>query len=110
MRYSEFKHIVYETFQNIKEDQGGIKPTRGALGLKRVRIIIEGEEIYKNKDLIENLLAKLDPEHNVKYYESTNKYVGTFLQSKIKVLNNKLGYLDLKAKEKPQSKSLKPQK
>jgi ABC-type Zn2+ transport system substrate-binding protein/surface adhesin len=121
MKKSELKQLIIKESNKIKnnqkhlvmkeqEEEDGLHSARGLLGLKTVRVVIEGDGVKDNKDKIEKWLKEYDPDHKVQYYENTGKYVGTFLKSKIEQFNNRLKPLNVRIKEKDQVKSLKPKK
>jgi hypothetical protein len=56
--------------------------TYHTLGLKQVRVVIEGDDVEKQHAKIIKLLDDLDPEHTLKYFPATAKIVGNFAQVK----------------------------
>lgn len=56
--------------------------TYHTLGLKQVRVVIEGDDVEKQHAKIIKLLDDLDPEHTLKYFPATGKIVGNFAQVK----------------------------
>jgi hypothetical protein len=58
-----------------------------ALGLKQIRVVIEGDSVASNHAKIIKLLTDLDPEHSLKYYPATEKIVGSF--AKVKAIDKK---------------------
>lgn len=56
--------------------------TYHTMGLKQIRVVIDGDDVPEKHDKIIKLLDDLDPEHTLKYFPATGKIVGNFAQVK----------------------------
>lgn len=56
--------------------------TYHTMGLKQIRVVIDGNDVPEKHAKIINLLDDLDPEHTLKYFPATGKIVGNFAQVK----------------------------
>jgi len=113
MKKTKLRQIIREELKNKnfvlteQEEEDGMKSSRGALDTKKIRIVIDGDDVKSKKDKILQLLKKHDPEHKVQYFEATEKLVGTFAQYKFDGLKRDLKGFNVEVIEKPLSKSLK---
>lgn len=92
----------------VKEDDAPAsnKLSQFSLGMKTARVVISGEDVTKNHEKILKLGQDIDPNFEAKYYEATEKIVGSMSKVKIQPLNLKFRDRSLKAvaEDKPQTK------
>lgn len=94
--------------EEVKEDDAPAsnKLSQFSLGMKTARVVISGEDVTKNHEKILKLGQDIDPNFEAKYYEATEKIVGSMSKVKIQPLNLKFRDRSLKAvaEDKPQTK------
>lgn len=81
--------IPENTKANTTSDEGSDMDENmyQSLGLKQIRVVIDGDGVASNHAKIIKLLTDLDPEHTLKYYPATEKIVGNF--AKVKAVDKK---------------------
>jgi len=97
MKKSELRHIIREEIRKTlkeNEDESGLnKRANKSLGLKKIRLVVDGGSLVTNKDKVSE------------FYPATGKIVGTLTKVKLDPIKRDLKSLDDKiiAKEKVQS-------
>lgn len=109
MKKSELKQIIREEIRKVikeNEDESGLnKRASKSLGLKKIRLVVDGGSLATNKDKAMSIIKKHDPEFKGEFYPATGKIVGTLTKVKLDPIKRDLKSLDDKivAKEKLQS-------
>lgn len=77
--------ITDEKKKSTSKEGSDVKETTyHTMGLKPVRVVIDGEDVVKrHKDIIE-AIKDLDPDNTLKFFPATGKIVGNFAEVKVK--------------------------
>jgi hypothetical protein len=109
MKKSELRHIIKEEIRKTlkeNEDESGLnKRANKSLGLKKIRLVVDGGSLVTNKDKVMSIIKKHDSEFKGEFYPATGKIVGTLTKVKLDPIKRDLKSLDDKiiAKEKAQN-------
>lgn len=110
-KHIELRKIIKENivaFLKEKQDEeSGLGKRDRSLGLKKVRVVIDGSKVKDNKDKVLAVIKKHDSESNAEFFEKTGKIVGTIAKSKLDLIKRDLKSIDpsASAKEKDQKLS-----
>ena len=110
MKKSELKQIIKESLISIlkeknDEESGMSKSAHSSLGLKQIRVVIDGGTTAENQAKIIAIVKKHDPKAKVEFYKATGKIVGVMAKAKMDGIKRDLKQIDdkISAKEKLQS-------
>jgi len=95
---------TFMTFNNFINERSMLETSiTDVVGLKQVRVVIEGPDLKKHAEKINKIIDKHSPDNDVKYFPATGKMVGNIIKVKLEYVERDLKGIDRKIKmvEKP---------
>ena len=87
----------FMTFDNFINERSMLETSiTDVVGLKQVRVVIDGPDLKKHASQINKIIDKHSPENDVKFFPATGKMVGNVIKVKLEFITRDLKSIDKK--------------